>query len=157
MTELTMPIPPEPLGKLITMTQDILADHGVLAEFDFTDAPVRGGEKHKGDVPPMIIVDQNSISDFPFGAGSGRLGVADYTFTMRCYGRKAISGEREAGRLAGLVRAGFHNHLPVVMGTVGIYRIRVLSVGPPLTDPDEETPFVPLSIGLYAATVAAAS
>jgi hypothetical protein len=154
---LYMPIPPEPMGKLITMTQDILTMHGVLAEFDFSDAPVRGGEKHKGDEPPMIVVDQNSISDFPFGEGTGRLGVADYTFTMRCYGRKAISGEREALRLAGLVRAGLHNHPPVVMGTVGIYRIRVLSSGQPLRDPDEDTPFVPVSIGLYAATVAAAS
>lgn len=152
-----MPIPPEPLGKLITLTQDILADHGSLAEFDFTDSPVRGGEKHAGDEPPMVIIDVNSASDFPFGIGSGRLGLADYVFTMRCYGRKAISGEREALRLAGVVRAGLHNHPPVVMGTVGIYRIRVLSVGAPLRDQIEETPFVPLSIGLYAATVAAAS
>lgn len=154
------PIPPEPIGKMISILQDFLAANGDLSmdgSLDFTDAVVRGTEKEKGDEPPMAIITRNAVSDFPFGAGSGRMGVADYLFIVRCYGRKKITGEREAARLAGLVRAAFHNHLPVVMGTVAMHRIRVLSTGAPLRDPDEDTPFVPVSIGLYASAVAAAS
>lgn len=152
-----IPIPPEPIGNLITITRDFIEANGVSPEFDFSDVPIRGSEKQKGDVPPYIIVAHNAISDFPFGDGSGRMGVADYTFGVRCYGRKAISGVREATRLAALVRAALHNHPPVVMGTVAIHRIRVLSVGAPLTDPIEDTPFVPMSVGLYASSLEAAS
>lgn len=157
---MTLPLPPDPIGKVITLIQEFLADRGDLTDsgsLDFTEAPVRGTEKEEGDVPPYIIIDRNSISDFPFGAGSGRMGVADHIFTVRVYGRKRVTGEREAARLAGLVRAALHNHAPTVMGSVAIYRIRVLSTGGPLRDPDEQTPYVPMTIGLYAASLEAAS
>ena len=152
-----IPVPPEPIGKVITLVQDFLAIDGQVPEFDLRDAVVRGTDPEKGDEPPLVIVSRNAISDFPFGAGSGRMGLADYTYTVRCYGEKEIWGERQAAKLAGLVRAALHNHLPVVMGTVGIHRIRVLSTGSPLRDPEMDWPFVPLSVGLYASAVAAAS
>lgn len=155
-----LPVPPDPLGKLIILVRDFLDDRGDLTDsgsLDFTDVPVRGTEKEDGDEPPFIILARAPISDFPFGAGSGRLGLADHTFIARCYGRKEMSGEREAARLAGLVRLALHNHPPTVMGTVAIYRIRVLGTGQPLRDPVEDIPYVPMTIGLYAASLEAAS
>ena len=155
-----LPLPPDPIGKLIIIVRDFLEDHGDLTDsgsLDFSEAVVRGTQKEEGDEPPMVIIGRNTISDFPFGAGSGRMGIADHLFIARCFGRKLVSGEREAARLAGLVRAALHNHAPTVMGNVAIYRIRVLSTGAPLRDPDEDTPFVPVSIGLYAASLEAAS
>lgn len=155
-----LPLPPDPLGKVIIIVEDYLADHGDLTSsgsLDFTDTKVRGTEKEEGDAAPFVIISRNAISDFPFGAGSGRMGLADHTFTVRCYGRKRVSGEREAARLAGLVRAALHNHAPTVMGTVAIHRIRVLGTGAPLRDPIEDLPYVPISIGLYAGAVAQAS
>lgn len=155
-----IPIPPDPEGKVIILIEAFLASEGDLTDsgsLDFTDVKVRGEEKVQGDEPPFIIITRSAISDFPFGAGTGRLGVADHTFTVRCYGRKKVSGEREAARLAGLVRAALHNHPPVVMGNIGIHRIRVLSTGAPLTDPVEQIPYVPVSVGLYASALAVAS
>lgn len=155
-----IPLPPDPLGKLIILVQEYIEDFGDLTDsgsLDFTDAPVRGTESEKDDQPPMIIIARGPVSDFPFGQGSGRMGLADHTFLVRCYGRKKVSGEREAARLAGLVRAAVHNHPPTVMAAVGIYRIRVLGTGAPLRDPVEQWPFVPMNIGLYAASLEVAS
>jgi len=155
-----LPLPPDPIGKVIILVREFLDDRGDLTDsgsLDFSEAPVRGTEKDKGDEPPFVVIDRNTISDFPFGAGSGRMGIADFVFTVRCYGRKVVSGEREASRLAGLVRAALHNHAPVVMGTVAIHRIRVLGTGAPLRDPVEDIPYVPISVGLYASSLEAAS
>lgn len=155
-----LPLPPDPLGKVIIIVQEFLADNGDLTDsgsLDFTEAVVRGTEIEKGDAPPYVLIGRMPVSEFPFGAGSGRMGVADHTFSVRCYGRKKISGEREAARLAGLVRAVLHNHLPVVMGTVAIHRIRVPSTGAPLRDPDLDFPYVPMTVGLYASSLEVAS
>lgn len=157
---LQMPVPPDVVGKTITLIQQILADHGDRRGFgsiDFSGATVRGDEGKKGDDPPMVIVSTPLVSDIPFGLGSGRTGLADYILTARLYGRKVITGSREATVLASVVRAGLHNHPPVVMGTVGIHRIRIISTGQVLRDPDTDEPFVPMTIGLYASSLEAAS
>jgi hypothetical protein len=150
-------IPPEPIGPAITILQTFLAAHGQTAEFDFRSIPVRGTERKKEDDPPLVVVQRYITSDFPFGEGSGRAGVADYSYVMQCYGRKAISGGREASVLAGLVRAAFHNHPPVVIGTVGIHRARIISTGQPLEDPISNEPFISVIVGLYASSLEVAS
>lgn len=154
------PLVTDPLPKAIIIVRDFLEANGDLTSegsLDFSATTIRGTESKDTDEPPLIISTRGPISDFPFGPGSGRVGLADHTISARCYGRKKVSGEREATRLAGLVRRALHNHPPVVMGTVAIHRIRVLSTGTPLRDPDLEWPFVPMNIGLYAAALAVPS
>ncbi len=157
---LQQPVPPDIVGKVITLIRAILTAHGdrrAQGSLDFRAVAVRGDEKDKGDETPYVIVNQPIISDFPFGDGSGRIGVADYVVTVRLYGRKMISGAREAGALASLVRAGLQNHPPAVMGTAGIHRVRIISTGATLTDPDTDEPYVPMIVGLYASSLEGAS
>lgn len=154
------PLVVDPLGKVIIIVREFLAANGDLTDsgsLDFTDTTIRGTESEAGDSPPYIVIARGAVSEFPFGAGTGRMGLADHTLTVRCYGRKMVSGEREAARLAGLVRRALHNHPSVVMGNVAIHRIRVLSTGAPLRDPIEDIPYVPMSVGLYASALAVAS
>jgi hypothetical protein len=154
------PLVVDPIGKVIILMREFLEANGDLTDsgsLDFTDTVIRGTEKEKDDEPPFIVVDRGPVSDFPFGEGSGRMGLADHSFIVRVYGRKRVSGEREAARLANLIRQALHNHPPIVMGNVAIHRIRVLSTGPPLTDPVEDIPYVPMNIGLYASALAVAS
>lgn len=152
------PLVVDPLGKLIVILRTFLAANGDLrsdGSLDFRATEIRGTELEEGDEPPCIILGRGPISDYPFGPGTGRVGLADHTISARCYGRSVVSGEREAARLAGLVRQAFHNYGPDHTGNVAIFKMRVLSTGTPLRDPDTKWPFVPMNIGLYAAALAA--
>jgi hypothetical protein len=155
-----LPLPPDPLGKVIILIREFIAERGDLTDsgsLDFTDVVIRDAESEKGDEPPYVLIGRMPISPFPFGAGSGRMGVADHTFSVRCYGRLKASGEREAAKLSGLVFAALHNRRGLVMGSVAIHRIRVLSTGPVLRDPVMKFPYVPMTVGLYASSLEVAS
>lgn len=152
--------PPETVGKAITILSTWLAAYGQMDEFDFRSAVVRGDEKEGGDNPdrpPFAIIAQQSVSDFPFGDGSGRVGLADYTLAVRCYGERKKTGARQARAFARQVRQAFHNRPPEILATVGLHRTRVISTGPVLSDPVEDIPYVPVIIGLYASSLEAAS
>ena len=132
----------DPLGTVLVVIRD-----------DATVASLVGSKVSTvAEDPPAVRLRAMPRSLFPFGPGSGHLGMQLWRGIAQCYGPDTNQGEMLASQLAGAV-ADALNHQRV-NGTTFIWRTYVPEIGEVLRDPDSLWPYSTVRIEAYAATQA---
>lgn len=150
----------DPTGTLIVearLSQDILDALAGMSGGD-TDPKRITGNRDDMLAPPGIIFERMPENDFPFGPGSGRIGVKTVTYAIKCSARRGREGDIEATHLANVVAHFLHLRGPrtraVAGGKVGIYISRVMNRTQVLEDPVSKDPYVVVNASVEAAAQA---
>lgn len=109
--------------------------------------------------PCVQVIDEVSTA-WPFGVGSGRMGMQRWMGVCRCWGTSPTptdaTGAVTARQLAGAVLAALHNHRPTTVGDRYVARVYAPDITGVVRDPDTRRPWYDVRVEAIAAAQAVA-
>jgi len=104
--------------------------------------------------PPSVRLRAMPTSRYPFGPGSGHLGLQRVEYVAQCYAEPTPTGEMEARALAGAVSDAIHNRRDITNGTGFILKAYAPDISEILRDPDTRWVYHQVRIEAIAAAQA---
>ncbi len=142
----------DPTGSVIL---ELRGDAEILAAVDGRPKAISGEGRME---PPHIVIVVLGVNPRPFGAGSNRLGLSQWTYAIRCVIPAGPEAAIEASRVAGLVATRLNNRgwrSRIVSGDrFAIARSDETNTTGPVPDPDTKDATAVVLVNLTASAQA---